>query len=63
MGSFFFSFFGIKESICNFGLCGSWGFFYLWLQSVLESRRLGVHLAECACVIELPELKVCDVCP
>jgi hypothetical protein len=22
--------------------------------------RLGVHLVECACVIELPELKVCD---
>jgi hypothetical protein len=25
--------------------------------------RLGVHLVECACVIELPKLKVCDGCP
>ena len=53
IGSSFFFFVGIKESICNFGLCGS--------SIIVVAECVGVHLVKCACVIELPELKICPL--
>ena len=45
----------------------SWGldfsFWYSFLTLVIISERVGAEVVECACVIELPDLKVCVSLP
>lgn len=39
-------------------LCGVIGYLIVW-QKHFVSERAGAEIVECACVIELPDLKVC----